>query len=100
MEKERLTPWYQYRDPLVGILDYIVEVRPPEYDRLLSSYLVGQKKCIEDVKTEDTIAIVHDDDLQLIEDMVSPSQNTAFYIRSQRTRLGNPDCRCNREVLT
>ena len=30
--KGTLTPWYQYRDPLVGILDYIVQVCPPEYD--------------------------------------------------------------------
>ena len=38
MGKESLTPWYeqnQYRDPLVGILDYIIEVCPPEYDRSL-----------------------------------------------------------------
>ena len=33
MGKESLTPWYQYRDPLVGILDYIIQVSPPEYDR-------------------------------------------------------------------
>jgi hypothetical protein len=33
MEMVNLTPWYQYRDPLVGVLDYIVEVRPPGYDR-------------------------------------------------------------------
>jgi hypothetical protein len=25
-------PWYQYRDPLAGVLDYIVEVRPPGHD--------------------------------------------------------------------
>jgi hypothetical protein len=24
--------WFQYRDPLVGVLDYIVEVRPLGYD--------------------------------------------------------------------
>ena len=29
--KESLTPGYQYRDPLVGILDYIIHVRPHEY---------------------------------------------------------------------
>jgi hypothetical protein len=33
MEKESLTPWCQYRDPLVGILDYITQVCLPEYDR-------------------------------------------------------------------
>jgi len=32
MGKESLTPWYQYRDPLTGVLDYIVQVRPPGYD--------------------------------------------------------------------
>ena len=31
MGKECLTPWCQYRDPLVGILDYIIQVCPPEY---------------------------------------------------------------------
>ena len=93
-------PWYQYRDPLVGILDYIVEVRPSESDRSLSLYLVDQKKCIEDGTPEDTIAIVHDNDLELIEDVVSSSQNNAIYISNQRTHLGNSDCRCGREVLT
>ena len=72
---ESLTHWYQYRDPLIGILDYIVEVRPPEYDRSLFLYSVGQKKCLEDATAEDIIAIAHDDDLQLIKDVVSPSQN-------------------------
>jgi len=40
----------KYRDPLVGVLDYIAE------------------KCPEDC-AEDTIAIAHDDDLQLIENV-------------------------------
>ena len=31
MRKERLTTWYQYRDPLVGILDYIIQVCPSDY---------------------------------------------------------------------
>jgi hypothetical protein len=26
-----MTPWFQYRDPLIGVLDYIVEVRLPGY---------------------------------------------------------------------
>jgi hypothetical protein len=26
--------WFQYRDPLVGVLDYIAEVRPPGHDCL------------------------------------------------------------------
>jgi hypothetical protein len=29
----KLDAWYQYRDPLVGVLDYIIEVRPPGSDR-------------------------------------------------------------------
>ena len=33
--KGSLKPWYQHRDPLIGILDYIVEVRPPSYERSL-----------------------------------------------------------------
>lgn len=32
-----MTPWFQYRDPLVGVLDYIVEVRLPWYDQSLLS---------------------------------------------------------------
>ena len=31
MVEINLTIWYQYRDPLVGVLDYIVEVRPAGY---------------------------------------------------------------------
>ena len=34
-----------------------------------------KKKCIEDGVDEDTIAVAHDDELQLIEDVVSLSQN-------------------------
>ena len=43
---------------------------------LLSSYLVDQKKCLEDGTADDsdTIAIAHDDDLQLLKDVVSQSQ--------------------------
>ena len=35
---------FQYRDPLVGVLDYIVEVRPPAqgYSRLM--YSTGQQE--------------------------------------------------------
>ena len=71
MEKEALTTWFQYRDPLIGVLDYIAEVRPPEHGRSRLMYSAGQKKCIEDAIAEDIIAIAHDDDLQLIEDVVS-----------------------------
>ena len=66
----------QYRDPLIGVLDYIVEVSQPEHAAY--NVLSGpQKKCIEDAVDEDTIAIVHDDDLRLIDwgGVVSSSQN-------------------------
>ena len=33
-----MTAWLQYRDPLIGVLDYIVEVRLPEFGHSLSSY--------------------------------------------------------------
>jgi hypothetical protein len=44
-----------------------------------------QKKCADDAIDGDTIAIAHDDDLQLIdsEDVVSPSQNAGIYTVSQ-----------------
>jgi len=45
-EEGMITPRFQYRDPLIGILDYIAE------------------KCSETV-----IAVVHDDDLQIVENM-------------------------------
>ncbi|KAF8474351.1 hypothetical protein DFH94DRAFT_695423 [Russula ochroleuca] len=53
---------YPSRDPLSGVLDYIVE------------------KCLEDANDEDIIAIAHDDDLQRIEseDPVRPSQNAGL----------------------
>jgi hypothetical protein len=38
---------FQYRDPVTGILDYIVEVRLPGHDdssRLMYEYLGGPKK--------------------------------------------------------
>ena len=37
-----------------------------------------QKKCLEDAIAEDTIGIAHDDDLQLIEDVVCYSQSLEF----------------------
>jgi hypothetical protein len=71
-----MTTWFQYRDPLIGVLDYIAKVRRPDSAwTSLFAFNVPQKKCVEDAVSEDTIAIVHDDDLQLIEDAVSPSQN-------------------------
>jgi hypothetical protein len=60
----------QYRDLLIGILDYIVEVRLLRNARLLLVYLFSelQKKC-----PEGAIAIAHDDDLQFVENVVRPS---------------------------
>lgn len=60
-----MTPRSQYRDPLIGILNYIAEVRL-RVCPLTSSLLSGfQKKCSETV-----IAVVHDDNLQIGENMV------------------------------
>ena len=64
-----MTARFQYRDPLIGILDYIAQVRL-RVCPLTSSLLSGfQKKCSETV-----IAIAHDDDLQIVENMVRPRQ--------------------------
>ena len=38
--KGSITPWFQYRDPLMGVLDYIAEVRVHGYPRLLQVYLL------------------------------------------------------------
>jgi hypothetical protein len=46
MGKEGLTPRYQYRDPLSGVLDYIVEVRPPGYNCSPRLYLAGQRNAV------------------------------------------------------
>ena len=45
-ESANLTPWYQHRDPLVGVLDYIVEVRPPGADCSFLLYLPGQRNVV------------------------------------------------------
>jgi hypothetical protein len=43
----------------------------------------SQKKCLEDTVSEDTIAIAHDDDLQLIKDVVRPkSKCRNLYLKS------------------
>jgi len=41
-----MTPWFQYRDPLMGVLDYIAdsEVRLHGYAHLLQVYLVCSKR--------------------------------------------------------
>ncbi len=46
--------------------------------------LSGPKKCREDVSAaEDIIAIAHEDDLQIVEGVVCPSQNAGTYTRSK-----------------
>ena len=68
-QERSMTLSFQYRDPLVEVLDYIAEVRLHEYS-FVASLLSGlQKKC-----PEGTIAIAHDDDLPFIENVISPSQ--------------------------
>lgn len=77
--------WFQYRDPLIEVLDYIVEVRLPGHDfsRLVYSNDLQKKCSLDETVAEDTIAIVHDDDLQFIEDVVSPCQKAGIEIPSQ-----------------
>ena len=36
--------WFQYRDPLSEVLDYIVEVRPPGHDCSRLMYSVAPKR--------------------------------------------------------
>ena len=59
------------------------------------------KRCSKDAQAEGTIAIVHDDDLRLIKDVVSPCRNAGTYNRSNQrwARLGNSDSGCNRGVF-
>ena len=79
-----MTSRFQYRDPLIGVLDYLAEVSP--YLFSVTSVLIStfQKKCGGDCPAE-TVAIAHDDDLQLIEEVVrlSPNQNTLLYPQGQ-----------------
>lgn len=58
-----MTPRYQYRDPLVGVLDYIAEVS-------LSSIFIILVHTVRQKCTDSVIAIAHDDDLQLVEEVV------------------------------
>jgi hypothetical protein len=45
VDRERsMSTWFQYRDPLIGILDYIVEVRTFGHDCSRSIYLAGPKR--------------------------------------------------------
>ena len=43
MGKENITPWHQYRDPLVGILDYIVQVCPLNMSAHLMALIVPKE---------------------------------------------------------
>jgi hypothetical protein len=76
--------WFQYRDPLSEVLDYIIEVRPPGHELFPFDVFSGPQKkcCLDDTVAEETIAIAHDDDLQLIGDVVRPSQNARIDIPS------------------
>jgi len=59
-----------YRDPLIGVLDYIVE------------------KCLEDTIAEDTIAIAHDDDLKLIKGVETlTAEAIQKFLREQQMAL-------------
>jgi hypothetical protein len=63
MIENSMTSHFQYRDPLVGVLDYIAEV---SFIVIFLMFVdVIQQKC-----TESVIAIAHDDDLELIEEVV------------------------------
>jgi hypothetical protein len=39
-----MTTWFQYRDPLIGVLDYIAEVRLPGHDCLRLMYSMGPQE--------------------------------------------------------
>jgi hypothetical protein len=75
---------FQYRDPLIGVLDYIVEVRARGQCLFALIVISGpQKKSHEDTISEDTIAVAHDDDLKLIKDVVRPkSECWNLYLNS------------------
>jgi hypothetical protein len=79
--------WFQYRDPLSEVLDYIVEVRPSGYGCSCLIYLLlsgpQKKSLLQGSITEGSIAIAHDDDLQHIGDVVSPSQYSRIEITSK-----------------
>jgi hypothetical protein len=62
-----MTSRLQYRDPLIGVLDYIAEVSLMLIFLMLVDIVQQnvQQKC-----TDGIIAIAHDDDLQLIEEVV------------------------------
>jgi len=65
-----MTAWFWYCDPLIGVLDYyITEVRIYAHARLHQAYLAGSKRNALPVRI---LAISHDDDPQLVENVVRP----------------------------
>jgi hypothetical protein len=58
---------FQYRDPLIGVLDYIAEVGFP---RLLSVPVGVTQPLLKQKCPETTIAIAHESDLQNVEEVV------------------------------
>ncbi|SRR6266566_6239141 len=78
-----MVTWFQYRDPLVGVLDYIAEVRLPGHNCFALIVLsVPQKNCQTDNVEEGILAIAHHDDLQYVDDdVVCSSQNAGIYTR-------------------
>jgi hypothetical protein len=69
--ERNITSCVQYRDPLIGVLDYIVEVGVFVVSRLLQLGELRQK-CQD---RDNVLAIGHDDDLQDIEGVVCQSIN-------------------------
>jgi len=69
-----MTICFQYGDPVIDVLHYIVEVRQPGHDFPRLLHLASSKEMRRDATAEETIAIVHEDDLQLIQEVVSPNQ--------------------------
>ena len=68
----------QYRDPLIGVLDYIVEVGVFVVSRLLQLGEL-QQKCQD---RDNVLAIGHDDDLQDIEGVVCQSINKNILLKT------------------
>jgi hypothetical protein len=68
--------------------------------------MIDRSKCIQPAKNtpnnaiaDGTTAVAHDNDLQLIEDMVRPSQYAEFMpkIKQKRAHEGFPQWGCSRE---
>lgn len=66
-----MTSGFQYRDPLVGVLDYIAEVSFIVI--FLMFFDAIRQKCTNHA-IDKVIAIAHDDDLLLIEEVVRVDQ--------------------------